>query len=163
HEGTGGLAINNTFLNWDLVLLALKTVARFYQWDGSCIPISNGLIVKTGPFVHLTEATTMSFVAAHTSLPVPRVHCSFVHNSRAYIVMERIHGDSITKARGTLPAKACNSILAQLRAMFQELRSLQPPPGTGVESCCRGSLRDSRITRSRPRFRPHKTIQSFHL
>lgn len=163
HEGTEGLAINNTFLNRVLVLLALKTVARFYQVDGPCIPISDGLIVKMGPFVHLTEATTMSFVAANTSLPVPHVHCSFVHNNRAYILMERIQGDSVAKAWGTLSAEARDRILAQLRTMLQELRSLQPPPGTGVESCCGGSLRDSRIPRSWPRFGPYKTIQSFHL
>ncbi|AEO66513.1 uncharacterized protein THITE_2114640 [Thermothielavioides terrestris NRRL 8126] len=46
--------------------------------------------------------------------------------------------------------------------MLQELRSLPPPPGVGIESCVGGSLRDSRIARSWPRFGPFKTTQEFH-
>ncbi|KAK7574794.1 hypothetical protein V3481_016766 [Fusarium oxysporum f. sp. vasinfectum] len=46
--------------------------------------------------------------------------------------------------------------------MFQVLRALVPPDGVEVQSCLGGSLRDSRIPRSRPRFGPFKTIQDFH-
>jgi hypothetical protein len=55
HEGTGHLAINNTLLRRIFTLLALKITARFYRYNG-CVPISKHLIVKTGPYVHLTEA-----------------------------------------------------------------------------------------------------------
>lgn len=163
HDGTDHLAINNTLLRRFLTLLALRTTARFYRYDGPCIPISKRLIVKSGPFVHLTEAATMSFVASRTSIPVPRVHCSFVHGNQAYIVMERIQGDSFPKAWKTLSKADVESIFVQLRRMLRELRELTPPPGTGVESCVGGSLRDSRIPRSRPRLGPFGTIQEFHL
>jgi len=39
----------------------------------------------------------MQFVAQNTSIPVPRVYCSFLHKNRAYIVMERLPGKGIPK------------------------------------------------------------------
>lgn len=162
HEGTDHLAIKNTFIRRFLTILALKTTGRFYRHDGPCVPVSKHLIVKTGPFVHLTEAATMQFVAAKTSIPVPRVHCSFVYKNRAYIVMERIQGRSLPHAWETLSEADRESIFAQLRRMFRELRTLSPPDKQ-IQSCVGGSLRDSRIPRSRPRFGPFRTAQEFHL
>ncbi|KAF5683572.1 serine threonine kinase [Fusarium denticulatum] len=104
----------------------------------------------------------MQFVAANTSIPVPTVHCSFVHNNRAHIVMERIRGTSLAEAWRTLSETDLASIFAQLRRMLEELSSVMPANGVGVESCIGGSLRDSRIPRSRPRFGPFKSIQGFH-
>ncbi|TVY46266.1 hypothetical protein LOCC1_G004151 [Lachnellula occidentalis] len=163
HEGTAHLAIHNTFLRRSLTLLALKTTARFFKYDGPCARISKNLIVKTSPSVHLTEATTMEFVAANTSIPVPHVYCSFVHRNRAYIVMERISGQPFPEALKTLSDADREDIFTQLRSMIQQLRKLEPPPGTGVESCTGGSLRDPRNPRARPRFGPFKKVQDFHL
>jgi hypothetical protein len=143
--------------------MALKTTAHFYRRDGPCVPISKHIIVKTGPFVHLTEAATMKFVAGNTSIPVPAVHCSFIHNHRAFIVMERIQAKSLADAWNALSDTDRTNIFAQLRDMLQELRALPQPSSTGVESCLGGSLRDSRIPGSRPRFGAFKSIQDFHL
>jgi aminoglycoside phosphotransferase len=162
HKRTEGLAINNTFIRRMVTRLALKTTARFYSRDGVCVPISNHRIVKSGIWVHLTEAATMKYVAQNTSLPVPKVYCSFVHKGRAYIVMERIRGNDLPKAWPKLSEESQENIFTQLRRMLQELRALQPP-GTGVESCVGGSLYDSRILRKISRFGPFKTIQEFHL
>lgn len=163
HKNTEGLAINNTFFRCMVTLLALKTTARFYKRDGICVPISKHKIVKSGIWVHLTEAATMQYLAENTSLPVPKIHCSFVHKGRAYIVMERIQGDVLPKAWGERSEESLQNILAQLRSMLQELRALQPPPHTSVESCVGGSLYDSRILRKVSRFGPFTTIQEFHL
>ncbi|KAK2850548.1 hypothetical protein FQN49_005564 [Arthroderma sp. PD_2] len=163
HEGTEGLAINSTIIRRFLALLALKTTAKFYARDGFCTPISRHKIVKTGRWIHLTEAATMKFVADHSSLPVPKVYCSFVHGNRAYIVMKRIQGVGLATALGKMPEESRLKIFAQLRDMLQELRALQPPSNTGVESFAGGSLYDSRIPRCLPRFGPFKTIQDFHL
>jgi hypothetical protein len=98
HKDTGHLAINNTLPRRIFTFLMLQTTARFYRWNGTCVSVSKHLLVKTGPFVHLTEAATMNFVAANTSIPVPRVYCSFVHKKRAFILMERIQGQPLAKA-----------------------------------------------------------------
>jgi len=163
HDGTEHLAINNTLVRRSLTLLALRTTARFYRRSGPCVPISKRLMVKTGPFVHLSEAATLRFVASKTSIPVPHVHCAFVHNNRAFIVMERIEGAMLGAVWNSLSAADQASIFEQLRTMLRELRSLPAPPDTGVESCVGGSLRDCRIPRSCPRFGPFKTTQDFHL
>ncbi|KAL3418444.1 hypothetical protein PVAG01_10160 [Phlyctema vagabunda] len=163
HEGTEDLAINNTFVRRFLTLSALKTTAFFYRREGVCFPVSRHVIVKTGRWVHLTEAITLKFVAENTSIPVPKVYCSFVHKNRAYIVMERIRGVEAPKALGKLSEDSREKVFRQLKRMFQELRALKPPDGTGVESCVGRSLRDSRIPRSLPRLGPFKTIQEFHF
>ncbi|KAF1950374.1 kinase-like protein [Byssothecium circinans] len=135
HDGTEHLAINNTFIRRLVTRLALHTTAHFFQRDGLCVPISKHKIVKAGRRVHLTE------------------------------VMERIQGDEIPKAWKGLSEESRERVFAQLRDIFQELRALTPPPGTGVESCVQGSLFDSRLPlpHGNPRFGPFKTIQEFHL
>ncbi|KAL2259766.1 hypothetical protein VTK26DRAFT_6439 [Humicola hyalothermophila] len=125
------LAINNTFLRRNFTLLALKTTARFYRYDGPCVPISKHLIVKTGPFVHLTEAATIMFVAAKTSIPVPRVYCSFVHKNHAFILMERIQGQPVAKIWGRLSDTDRESILEHLRGMIKELKGSHTASGHG--------------------------------
>lgn len=162
HDGTEHLAIKNTFLRRLLTRLALQTMAHFYQADGFVQPISPNLIVKTGRWIHLTEAATMQFIAASTSIPVPLVHCSFVHNNQAYIVMERIQGVELAKKWATLSETDRETVISQLRRMFTELRSLTAAPDMQVKSCGGGSLYDSRIPHARPRFGPFPTIQDFH-
>ncbi|EXJ82311.1 hypothetical protein A1O3_06124 [Capronia epimyces CBS 606.96] len=163
HKGTENLAIRNTVFRRWLALLALKTTARLYTPMGSCIPITRNKIVKTGPYVHLTEGATIEFIGQNTSIPVPRVYCSFVHKNRAFIVMRRIRGNDIPTAWRKLSEQSRQKIFDQLMSMIQEMRSLKPPPGTGVENCVGGSLRDPRNPRSNPRFGPFKTTQEFHL
>ncbi|KAI2472746.1 kinase-like protein [Annulohypoxylon bovei var. microspora] len=164
HGGTERLTTNNTYYHRLSTIVSLKVARWFnkYKSIGRCYPISKKLIVKTGLSVHLTEAATLLFVAENTSIPVPRVHCSFVFRNRAYIVMDRIEGDPISSVWWKLSATDRESIVVQLRRMLQELRAIKPPPGTGVESCVGGSLRDPRMARSRPRFGPFKTIEDFH-
>ncbi|KAI0542835.1 kinase-like protein [Xylaria digitata] len=163
HEGTAHLAINNTLFRRYLTLCALQTVARFRSYDGPCVAISRHLVVKTSPFVHLSEAATMAFVAAKTSIPVPRVYCSFVYRNQAFITMERVQGEPLAEVWKSLSDTDREHVFQQLRGMIGELRALTPPSGMRVESCINGSLRDSRIPRSRPRFGPFKTVQDFHL
>ncbi|KAK7177369.1 hypothetical protein PSPO01_16586 [Paraphaeosphaeria sporulosa] len=162
HDGSEDLAINNTLFRRSLVQLARHTTARFYKRDGHCIPISKRKILKTGLSIHLAEAATMRFIAQQTSIPVPKVYYSFLYKNQAHIVMERIKGEALASAWKNLSQDARVNIIAQLKDMIQELRALQPPPGTGVESCVHGSLYDSRLPHGAPRFGPFKTIQDFH-
>jgi serine/threonine protein kinase len=163
-NGTGNenLAINDTWFRRWLTLLALKTTARLYPRTGVCVRISNQLIVKSDAFVDLTEAATMKFVAKNTSLPVPKIYCSFVHHGRTYIVMEVIQGHPIGEGWNMRPIESKVKLALQLKRMLEELRRLEPSPGTGVESCTNGSLFDSRMPQSDRRFGPFATIQDFH-
>ncbi len=88
HKDIHSLAINNTLFHRLSTRLALQTLGRFHRSDGLCTPISKRQIVKTGRRVQLTEAVTMRFVAEHTSVPVPKVYCSFVHKDRTFIYLQ---------------------------------------------------------------------------
>ncbi|KAK5999313.1 hypothetical protein QM012_005588 [Aureobasidium pullulans] len=156
------LSINNTLFNRLFTRIALKTLAKLHKADGICRPLSSKLIVKSGRDVDLTEAATMKFISENTSIPVPKVHCSFVHKGRTYILMERIKGNPIGKVVEKLKNEDQDKVFAQLRRMIDEMRSL-PPPSTSVQSCTGGSLWDSRIGRCKSRFGPFGTIQEFHL
>ncbi|KAL3419890.1 hypothetical protein PVAG01_08389, partial [Phlyctema vagabunda] len=163
HQGSEPLAINNTYPRRLLARLALYTTAKFFTMDGPCVPITMHKILKTGYSVHLTEAITMKYVAQHTSVPVPKVYCSFLHKNRAFIIMERIKGETLAVAWRNLSQESLQKIFSQLKAMIQELRALKPTPDTtGVGSCAGGSLYDSRLPQGSPRFGPFKTIQEFH-
>lgn len=157
------LAINNTRLRRLLTLLGLKTTGRVYRRQGICHPISRHLIVKSDSFANLTEAATMKYVAENTSIPVPKVWCAFVRDGRTYIVMERIRAHSIAQGWDERSEESKNKLFAQLKVMMEQLRSLRPPPGSGVQSCIGGSLFDSRMARGDRRFGPFKTVQEFHL
>jgi aminoglycoside phosphotransferase len=165
HEGSEHLAINNTYMHRLIALLALHTMGKFFNPYGACIPISKRKIIKTSFRVHLTEAATIKYVSEHTTIPVPKVYCAFVHDKRAYIVMERIQGRMLASAWKNLSREARKRILLQLKSMIEQLRTLEPPPGVGVQSCVGGSLYDSRLRYPHdgsPRFGPFETIQEFH-
>ncbi|GAO20121.1 hypothetical protein UVI_02061600 [Ustilaginoidea virens] len=162
HHGYEHLAFKNTYLNRLFTRIALRTTGRFYARNGPCVPISKHRIVKAGDLVHLTEAATMQFVANHTSIPVPKIYCSFIWNNRAYIVMESIQGEPLSNAWSRLSETARQSIFTQIRDYIDELRRIEPP-GPQVQSSVGGSLRDLRIGHGYPRFGPFNSIREFHF
>lgn len=93
------------------------------------IPTFFNLCIKVYPFPNIAEAHAMQFVAKHTSIPVPKVHCAFIHKRVTYIVMDRIEGH---QARYRWPERSPESkmkILEQLRRIVAELRSIPPSKG----------------------------------
>lgn len=70
----------------------------------------------------------MKYIAENTSIPAPKVYCSFVYKNRAFILMERIKGEPITMALQKLSEAARSNMFAQLKRMIDELRALKPPP-----------------------------------
>ena len=104
----------------------------------------------------------MQFLSTSTSTSVPRVHCSLIHNNRAYIAIERTQGPELANRQATPLGTDRKTILAQLRRMLDELRSLTPPDDMRVQNCAGGSLYDLRISYDRPLFGLFQIIQEFH-
>ncbi|KAI9746355.1 MAG: hypothetical protein M1818_000067 [Claussenomyces sp. TS43310] len=75
--------------------------------------------------------------------------------------MERIQGDDLARKWAMLSTTDREIVLAQLRRMLEELRSLTPPD-MRTSSLVGCSLYDSRIPQARPRFGPFQTIQDFN-
>ncbi|KAF7760078.1 hypothetical protein Agabi119p4_10754 [Agaricus bisporus var. burnettii] len=156
------LGIHNTFLRRYAVLSAVQLLRRIRPSDGNVIFLSNKLCVKLGPFVQLSEASTLQFIAQHTSIPVPKVHCAFIHNNCTYILMDRIDGKMLLLDRRSRSAESKGKILQQLKGFITELRSL-PPPGPGISNMDGGPVFDYRFPGPSKAIGPFKNIHEFHV
>lgn len=105
----------------------------------------------------------MQFIAKNTTVPVPKVYCAFVEDGKTYIVMRKIKGDWIGCGWRSRPEKSKSDILASLKAMLDQIRALQPPPGIGVQNLVGGPLADCRI-KDEPNdlFGPFRTVADLH-
>jgi aminoglycoside phosphotransferase len=113
-----------------LTLLAVKTLdSRHLRrlWNplpGVLSAMNLFIRVKRG-LENLAEAHAMQFVARHTSIPVPKVHCAFVHKGAAYIVMSRVApARMLCQDWHSRSPESKARILDQLRRMVAELRSV---------------------------------------
>ncbi|KAN0084230.1 hypothetical protein V8E55_007734 [Tylopilus felleus] len=136
------LAINSTPLRRFAVLAAIKALKHFRPRRGDDLFLTDRLCVKYGSLVQISKAYTLQFVAKHTSIPVPKVHCAFVHHGWTYIVMERIDGSSLANEWLSRSVESKANILAQLKKMVKKMRAL-PAPTPGVANVIGGPLYDS--------------------
>lgn len=152
---------NNAFYRY-ATLLAIKILKRIRPRDGNVLMLTDRLCVKYGPLVQLSEASAMCFISQHTSIPVPRVYCTFTHRGWNYIVMERIKGEYIGHdwVRRNEASKA--KLLSQLAEMVREMRRLPVPDDMGVASVDGGPVYDCRVPGPSLRHGPFDTIQDFH-
>lgn len=119
------------------------------------------LCIKVYPFQNLAEAHAMQFVAQHTSIPVPKVHCAFIHGRSTYIVMDRIEGHQARRGWLERSHESKMKILEQLRRMVAELRSIPPPEGMGIANVDGGPFSDPRLP-DKGIMGPFTTKRAFH-
>ncbi|KAI9748260.1 MAG: hypothetical protein M1815_003417 [Lichina confinis] len=153
--------INATWARRSLTLAAVALLRRFGRRKGRVLVLSRRFCVKYGDWVDLSEAAAMHVIAQKTSIPVPKVHCAFVHKNCTYIVMEHIDGDMLARGWGLRSDKSKVKVLSQLKDYIHEMRRL-PPPGPWVSNVDGGSMLDHRISVDTWRFGPFTTVQSFH-
>ncbi|KAF2762285.1 kinase-like protein [Pseudovirgaria hyperparasitica] len=121
----------------------------------------HNICIKSGELRSNTEANTQRFIAKHTSIPVPAVHHAFAHGGKTYILMERIHGDTLGSKWTSLSEASRSAILLQLKCMLEELRGLVPP-SEGIANVDGGPLHDCRLP-FKPSWGPFDTVSDFHL
>ncbi|KAB8277510.1 kinase-like domain-containing protein [Aspergillus minisclerotigenes] len=154
--------VNNGILSRYLTLLAVKILKHFRPCHGNVLMLTDKLCVKYGRCVHLSEASTLRFISRHTSIPVPKVLCSFTHHGLTYIVMERIKGDIIGSGWVHRKEESKAKLLSQLAKLVAEMRELQPPADIVVASVDGGPLFDCRVPGRSLHFGPFNTVQDFH-
>lgn len=120
-----------------------------------------GVCIKVKPDDNLAEAHAMRLVAEHTSIPVPKVHCAFVHRNATYIVMSRIEGDMACYRWLDRPEESKAKVLAQLRLMVAQLRAVPAPEGAGVNNVVGGPFYDPRLPSSLF-WGPFPSVRKFH-
>ncbi|KAJ6516740.1 kinase-like domain-containing protein [Mycena vitilis] len=138
----------------------LEYARRVYQSHGPVKRISRSRAVKTTPQTLLTEALALEFIAANTTIPVPRVHKLF-RDRRGYLnlVMDYVEGRELEGVWKNLSSKDRLIIIHQLRGYLRQLRALQPPRPGAVEAVDGTACKDFRI-RSDP-FGPFSSVPEF--
>ena len=129
--------------------------------DRCVLLLTNNLCVKRGALVQLSKASTLRYVGEHTSIPVPKVYCAFQHKGSAYILMDRINGKELARGWGTRSTESKEKILAQLKKMVQELRSL-PPPSLCISNVDGGPVYDCQFPGTSSIVGPFNTIHDFY-
>ncbi|KAL8832513.1 MAG: hypothetical protein Q9170_004846 [Blastenia crenularia] len=84
-------------------------------------------VAKSGDAIRLTEAASMRFVRAKTSIPVPEVVDAFVHPETKHvcILMEYIDGQPLNEVWDTYSEIQKEHIISQLKSYLTELRQLK--------------------------------------
>lgn len=148
-----------------IVLLVVK--ARCHKLFGRLwrrqfsLPYFFNICIKVRSDENLSEAYALQFVAAHTSIPVPKVYYAFTHKESSYIVMSRIKGEMAARGWVNRAEESQRRILDQLRRMITELRSVPPPEGQGVSSVDGGPFFDCRLPTSLY-WGPFANVHEFH-
>ncbi|KAK3172936.1 hypothetical protein OEA41_006262 [Lepraria neglecta] len=160
-RSTDSKPINATWVRRFGTLAAVALLKRVRPRKGTILVLSHRLCIKYGDRVDLSEASAMHFIAQHTSIPVPKVHCAFAHRDNTYIVMEHIDGEMIAQGWMSRSDESKAKIHSQLKEFIHEMRRI-PPPRSGVANVDGGSLFDPRISVPTWRFGPFTSIQAFH-
>ncbi|KAI0347962.1 hypothetical protein BDW22DRAFT_1314272, partial [Trametopsis cervina] len=91
--------------------------------------LQDGLLVKYGSFVGMTEVHNALYVLKHSTIATPDIHLVFSCNCMTYI-MDYIPCESLLHRWTTLSEADRSSILAQLKEYLDQLRNLRSPtPG----------------------------------
>ena len=157
--------INGTWWRQFLTLGAIKLCKRWRHHHGIVLFLSNKICIKHGYFTHISEASTMQFIARRTSIPVPKVYCAFTRKGRTYIVMERIDGEILGQGWIQRSKESKEHLLKQLKDIVEEMRSIPSPAAVGVSSTFGGTLYDCRLPGTpgtRRRFGPFSNVSDFH-
>ncbi|KAF5868236.1 putative serine threonine protein kinase protein [Botrytis fragariae] len=143
-----------------MTLASMAVVKRFRRRSPGVLNISKGICVKFGTFGTLVEASAMKFIGEHTSIPVPKIYCSFVHKGMTYIVMERIRGKQIACGWALRKPESQAKILSQIREMVAEMRKLTSKTSR-IANIDGAKLYDGRLDGSE-QFGPFKNTNEFH-
>jgi aminoglycoside phosphotransferase (APT) family kinase protein len=89
------------------------------------VRVSNNLVVKSGN-LRSHEAETLRFIAANTTIPVPKVHdIHWQDGQLVSIVMDYMPGKRLDEAWDTLDADQKLSIADELHSYINQLRNLK--------------------------------------
>lgn len=156
-----GTKNKSSWLQRQLVLASIKLIGPFRPRNSTVLFLTKDICVKHGLHQPLSEAAVMQFIGKNTSIPVPKVHCSFQSNERTYIVMSRLPGDPIFLNWSKRSDQSKAKILAQLEQYINEMRALNPPT-VGIGGINGSKLYDPRIPGGVQGFGPFASVHDFH-
>ncbi|KIW63488.1 hypothetical protein PV04_10320 [Phialophora macrospora] len=93
------------------------------------VAVGTHFIVKYGKRLNLEEGRMMVFVQQSTRVPVPRVSALYQDNGKNFIVMEKIHGQTLQDAWDTFDDRKKQEIISHLKGYVKQIRNIQSPAG----------------------------------
>jgi len=99
--------------------------------DGAVKVVSVGtdFVVKYGKWLNLEEGRMMIFIQQSARVSVPRVFALYHDNGKNFIVMGRIHGQTLQATWHTFGDEKKQEIISKLKCHFQQIRKIQSPAG----------------------------------
>ena len=156
-------SVKGSWLRKQLTRASIALLESRRPRAGSVLFLTSSICVKYGPTHHVAEALAIQYIASHTTIPVPKIHCAFERKGITYIVMSRLPGTSIAEAWHTRTDGSKAHLLEQLKKYVDEMRNLdQPRPGI-VEGLNGSKLYDPKLPDGSRGFGPFRTIRDFHL
>ncbi|KAI0658436.1 kinase-like domain-containing protein [Cubamyces menziesii] len=97
---------------------------------GNVSRLTAGLVVKRCSTTTLAiEAEATTFVATHTSIPVPRVRCYWEEDGKGTLIMDYIEGVPLRRAWRDLSIPQRLSVMRRIAGFVEQLRAIpQPAP-----------------------------------
>lgn len=92
--------------------------------------LDNRRFVKRGPYVRVTEAKTMEFIANNTTIPIPKLLDTFTYNGDTHIITTYVNASVLEDVWESLSGEEQASCMQQLGEYIRQLRELPcPEPG----------------------------------
>ncbi|KAL9089433.1 MAG: hypothetical protein Q9165_005754 [Trypethelium subeluteriae] len=155
-------SIKSNWLRRQLTRALVALLKNRRPRSGSVLFLTPTICVKYGTTQHVAEALAMQYIATHTSIPVPKVHCAFECKGVTYIVMSRLPGTTIADAWHTRTDGSKAQLLEQLKKFIDEMRNLDQPRQGVVEGLDGSKLFDPKLPEGHQGYGPFESIQDFH-
>ena len=105
----------------------LLPTIRNPDYDGRIVVIRDHYVAKYGTYVTENEGHALLFIERHLTIPAPRLYAMYREGGKLYIIMEFIPGESLQILWPSLSKDDKQSIMTQLRCIFDKMRSLGSP------------------------------------
>ncbi|KAA1477650.1 hypothetical protein DENSPDRAFT_617421 [Dentipellis sp. KUC8613] len=102
-------------------------------------------VLKRGLDITEGEAEAMRFVAAHTTIPVPRVHRSYTIAGMVHIEMDYVKGECPISIWNHISPEEKKQLMTELEGYVKQLRTLPPPYPEAVCAVNGASAHDHRF------------------
>ena len=93
------------------------------------VAVGTHFVVKYGKQLNLEEGRMMLFVQQSTRVPVPQVFALYHEGGKNFIVMEKIHGQTLQATWHTFGDGDKKEIISHLRGYVEQIRNIQSPYG----------------------------------
>ncbi|KAI5464341.1 phosphotransferase family protein, partial [Mariannaea sp. PMI_226] len=109
--------------------------------SGGVCCIRDIYLVKYGTSVTENEGNALLFIENHSKISTPRLYAMYRHSRSGplYLVMEYIQGINLHSIWASLSVESKSSITQELRQIFLQMRSLNPPQNF-IGGVCGGSV-----------------------